>query len=104
MMSWCDTTFHTAHQPLLDCRQHLNTANTALRSHCRYGNKIQIAGNHLLVLSNLVEGPELRPSTPLGALGWEMAGALPPYHPGTLKALIAKGRVVPACRMVGANA
>ncbi|GFR41682.1 hypothetical protein Agub_g2428, partial [Astrephomene gubernaculifera] len=61
------------------------------------------AGNHLLCLSNSLDGHDEdnnRSEPTLAALAADQAGPLAPYHPGSLHALVAKGRIATACRVL----
>eukprot|EP00798_Chlamydomonas_sp_ICE-L_P019174 gene19174-25783_t len=69
------------------------------------------AGNQLMVLSNAINPPAranfLEANDPsrqatgtVGQLSAGLSGSLAPYHPQTLKALIHKGKLVAACRLV----
>ncbi|KXZ50483.1 hypothetical protein GPECTOR_16g658 [Gonium pectorale] len=68
----------------------------------RGGAVAMAAGNHLLCFSNALDcsDPLQRPQPTLAAVAADFAGPLPPYHPGPLLALIAKGRLGAACRVL----
>ncbi|KAG2488583.1 hypothetical protein HYH03_012902 [Edaphochlamys debaryana] len=57
------------------------------------------AGNHLLTFSNALDcaDPGQRQHPTLAALAADLSGPLPPYHPGPLLAMLAKGKLGPAC-------
>ncbi|EFJ47769.1 hypothetical protein VOLCADRAFT_117790 [Volvox carteri f. nagariensis] len=64
---------------------------------------VMAAGNHLLCFSNEMDSgsPDGRgPEPTLAAVAADAAGPLPPYHPGVVRALVAKGKLVTACHVM----
>eukprot|EP00198_Chlamydomonas_reinhardtii_P002858 XP_001692194.1 predicted protein [Chlamydomonas reinhardtii] len=62
------------------------------------------AGNHLLCFSNTLDcsDPARQQQPSLAALAADLNGPLPPYHPGSVHALVAKGRLSTACHPAAA--
>ncbi|GIL64637.1 hypothetical protein Vafri_18532, partial [Volvox africanus] len=60
------------------------------------------AGNHLLCLSNALDcrDGEQHPERTIADVAADAAGPLPPYHPGVVHALVAKGKLATACHVL----
>lgn len=61
-------------------------------------------GSHLLCLSNALDtwDASQRPQPTLAAVALDLCGPLPPYHPGPLHAMVAKGKLSGACKVLRA--